>query len=393
MRLHPLLASLDPDPMQRYYRRSRWLAARWENDRIAATCYFTGTTALLSPEDAAVLSALGFWRDAGDLARLFPVRTEAELHGRLEYFHRLRFVRAAGDDPDPREASLAQWESWDPVASQFHLATRDVPYVSREQAGAILTRRQARVAPPPPLKHVDGPAVILPAFARHGAFPETLLARRSWRHFGEQPLTLEQFSNLAGLTYAVQNWAAVDGQQVPLKTSPSGGACHSIEVYWAVRSVAGLAPGLYHYGADTHALTTIDDTWSWERVATYFVGQPWFAGASAIALMTSVFARTQWKYRDPRAYRVILLEAGHLCQTFCLAATWMELAPFCSAALADSEIERDLRIDGCSEAVLYAAGVGARPAGTDWAPYPESGDRPATQAPSHARYPERQQER
>ena len=35
--------------------------------------------------------------------------------------------------------------------------------------------------------------------------------------------------------------------------------------------------------------------------------------------------------------------------------------PFETMALADSRIERDLKIDGVTEAVLYAAGVGTRP--------------------------------
>jgi nitroreductase len=77
--------------------------------------------------------------------------------------------------------------------------------------------------------------------------------------------------------------------------------------------------------------------------------------------MTAVFPRTQWKYEFPRAYRVVLAEAGHLCQSFCLTATWLGLAPFCTMALADSAIERDLRIDGLTESVLCAAGVGLRP--------------------------------
>jgi hypothetical protein len=40
----------------------------------------------------------------------------------------------------------------------------------------------------------------------------------------------------------------------------------------------------------------------------------------------------------------------------------MGLAPFCTAALKDSLIEKDLGIDGISESVLYVAGVGV-PAG------------------------------
>jgi len=315
--------------------------------------------------------------------RLFPAYDEAALGERLQKLHLCQLVEVAGELPDPREQPLESWEAWDPIASHFHLATRDVRYASRELADEILDRRQACVSPPPALKHTHGDSVHLPAFAQGGAFPEVLLTRRSWRCFGARPLTLAELSDLAGLSFAVQSWAQVKDQRLPLKTSPSGGACHSIELYWAVRNVEHVEPGLYHYNADDHVLTRVPGSWSWERIQTYFPGQPWYGGASAIALMTSVFGRVQWKYRHPRAYRVILIEAGHLCQTFCLTATWMGLAPFSSAALADSEIERDLGIDGISEAVLYAAGVAPRPDGAEWAPYPDSTERPAIVPPAH----------
>jgi nitroreductase len=89
-----------------------------------------------------------------------------------------------------------------------------------------------------------------------------------------------------------------------------------------------------------------------------------------------VFERTEWKYPFPRAYRTILLEAGHFAQTFCLLATSLGLAPFCTAALADSVIERDLRVDGVSESVIYACGVGTRPPGVKWAPWPDTAETP-----------------
>jgi len=77
--------------------------------------------------------------------------------------------------------------------------------------------------------------------------------------------------------------------------------------------------------------------------------------------MTAVVERERWKYDSPRAYRAMLLDAGHLCQTFCLVATALDLAPFCSMALADSIVERDAGLDGVREIALYAAGVGGRP--------------------------------
>jgi hypothetical protein len=82
-----------------------------------------------------------------------------------------------------------------------------------------------------------------------------------------------------------------------------------------------------------------------------------------MVFFSAMYERYLWKYTYPRAYRATLVEAGHQCQTFCLVATWLGLAPFCSMALADSRIEGDLGLDGVSEAVIYAAGVGVRPAG------------------------------
>ena len=131
--------------------------------------------------------------------------------------------------------------------------------------------------------------------------------------------------------------------------------------------VEGLASGIYHYQADRHSLALVKPRAIPADIARYLPGQAWYRRAAALFLMTAVFEREQWRYSTPRAYRAVLLDAGHLCQTFCLTASWLKLAPFCSMALADSAIERDLGIDGVSEGVLYAAGIGSRPA-AGWRP-------------------------
>jgi hypothetical protein len=97
------------------------------------------------------------------------------------------------------------------------------------------------------------------------------------------------------------------------------------------------------------------------NVETYLGHQWQFRDAAAVVLLVASVARTNWTYPYARAYRSLLAEAGHVCQTFCLAATWLELAPFCTMALADSAIEKALGIDGVTDAVLYAAGVGVKP--------------------------------
>lgn len=159
-------------------------------------------------------------------------------------------------------------------------------------------------------------------------------------------------------------WGVTEYAHSPLlgkllyKTSPSGGARHPGEVYVMALGVKGLRAGLYHYHPGHHYLKLISRKATPASARLYCGRQNYVKNAAALFLMTAVFGRTMWKYRHARAYRVVLLDAGHLCQTFCLVATWLGLGPFCTAALKDTLIEKDLGINGIDESVLYVAGVG-----------------------------------
>jgi SagB-type dehydrogenase family enzyme len=222
---------------------------------------------------------------------------------------------------------------------------------------------------PPAVKRYRGaPAVALPRPAG-GAFPDLLRSRRTWRRFSStRELTRADLGTLLGLSAGVQAWVAAKPQPLALKTSPSGGARHPIECYLVVRRVRGLRAGVYHYEPERHVLERLRGPVPRARVRSYYPSSPYFGEAPAHLLMTAVFSRQLWRYPYARAYRAALAEAGHVCQTFCLVATWLGLAPFCLMGLADSRIEHDLGIDGITESVLYATGVGHRPKGVSWAP-------------------------
>ncbi len=311
-----------------------------------------------------LLHALEEWRTPAELARTMPGATPAEVRRALIALERRTLVERAGHER-PEERLLDSWDAWSPAAALFHFSTKDAPYVDYDRGERALAR-QGRPQPPPAGSRMTCEARFepLPPARRQGEFPAVLLARRTWRRFARAALARDELSTLLGLTFGVQGWMDLGpGGLAPLKTSPSGGARHSIEAYVLARRVTGLAAGLYHYEAVRHGLERLPPPRVKPRVLTYLPRQPWFDAAPAVVLMTAVFPRVQWRYQHPRAYRVVLAEAGHLCQTFCLTATWLGLAPFCSMALADSAIERDLRVDGIGESVLYAAGVGKRPRG------------------------------
>jgi SagB-type dehydrogenase family enzyme len=132
--------------------------------------------------------------------------------------------------------------------------------------------------------------------------------------------------------------------------------------------VKGLPAGIYHYAADVHRLERIRRGDPTARLRAWMPYSEYFAKAAFTVILTAVLDRQVWRYPYSRAYRAALAEAGHVCQTFCLTATWLNLAPFCLMGLDDAAIEKALGIDGVRETVLYVAGAGTRPRGATWAP-------------------------
>ncbi len=269
---------------------------------------------------------------------------------------------AAGVLVDATTGQAESWAPWDPVAEWYHHATRDVP----------VRKGTPRATPPPsPVRRRSGPRVRLP-WPRTLDMPlaAALAARRTWRRFGRAPLSLDDLATLLGFTFGVQAWADAPGAgRTALKTSPSGGARHSLEAYVCVRRVEGLAAGLYHYRPDTHTLVRLREGCSAADIGRFLPGQPGYRSAAVTCVMASELARVRWRYPHARAYRVVLIEAGHLAQTFALVATALGLAPFTTGALAETAIEDALGLSAATSPVLYACGAGAPPAGVAWAPY------------------------
>lgn len=357
------------------FRRSPFLVCYWDGGRMVFHNYATSRRIAAEPITCDILQFLDRWRSPRDLFRRFPQYDPSSLEAALRDLERSSILeRSNRVARSGAGRAMEQWKDWNPAAGFFHFSTKDYFFeVDPKAADRALFELAKRHPKPPVSKHqARTRQFALPEPRTAGEFPETLLARRTWRQFSRRAIPIGDLGTLLGLTWRVQRWMKVPGiGRFALKTAPSGGAMHPMECYVLVLRVAGLARGLYHYAADVHRLELVRRGARLAEVPRYLPNQGWYDGASAIVFMTAVFTRTQWKYRFPRAYRTVLIEAGHHCQNFCLLATWLGLAPFCTMALADSRIEKALGIDGVTESVLYAAGVGTRPAGMDWAPFPD----------------------
>jgi SagB-type dehydrogenase family enzyme len=344
-------------------RRSRHLISYWQDGQLLVHNYATGRILAVPARTAELLDFFGTWRGIEELVA-WQSLSAREARTVIDRLVDATLLQRSDRRPSAEEGAMSAWEPWNPAAGFFHNATRDVTFVDLIEGSRLHDEKTRGSRPPRPTKRYRGAAVrALPRVSADGELPRVLLARRTWRQFAKHAIALDDLGTLLGLTSGVQHWAFAPGEgELPLKTSPSGGARHPIEVYVCARRVEGIEPGLYHYASDVHCLELVKAQPRRVRVQRYLPTQYWYEGAAALIFFSGVFERCLWKYTYARMYRAVLIEAGHQCQTFCLVATWLGLAPFCSMALADSSIEEDLGLDGISESVLYAAGIGARPA-------------------------------
>jgi SagB-type dehydrogenase family enzyme len=349
-------------------KRSACLVFSFEDEGLRCTNYLTGITVASTPILVAVLNFFHRWRKSEEIKLQLRSYSGGSVRSTLRQLLDHTLLIEKDSDQARREEDVVLWNVWELEARFFHFATKHA-----FRLGAPLpdetkfTRALLRTGPQPELiksyRSADPIALPSPSPSLNSEFPRVLLGRRSCRQFGCGRLSLEHLSVLLWLTWGVTGQLRWPGLgKLILKTSPSGGARHPIEAYcWALR-VTDLPRGIYHYRGDGHYLERLHNGAQSARVVELCARQEWVRDCAAFFVMTGVLRRVMWRYGFSRAYRTVLLEAGHFCQTFCLVATWLGLAPFCTTALVDQEIEADLGLDGSSESVLYAAGVGVKPA-------------------------------
>ena len=207
----------------------------------------------------------------------------------------------------------------------------------------------------------------LPAVTHEDELHRLLHLRRTTRSFdSSRPVTKLELATLLHSVWGAHASAPLaHGDLAIRKTSPSGGGLHPVEVYPFVRNVEVVEPGIYHYRSGDHELVrlrALDGDACLELLERATAGQWYFADADVAFVMTARFARSFWKYRrHAKILRAILLDAGHLSQTFYLLCTQLGLGPYITAAVDDSELERALELDPLFEAPVAVCGCGRAP--------------------------------
>jgi len=288
----------------------RWLTRRQHAQTTAAA---EPTRETPPPRRRTLLVALGV---AVTSAAAFVLGLR---HGRSEL--RVAWPQSAG-------AGSATPGATDPgmaFVERFHA------FSSTSRAGVVLRA--------PSLDWGDAP----PPFKSYSGAPLTLPAPR-----GATPARFD----VGALGAALWHTAGITARRGPiaLRASPSSGALFSTELYVAVRTVPGLAPGWWHYDALHHALHRLSDASSGGD-ALGSPGDDLLQDAAAVVLASAVFRRTGHKYRD-RTYRYVLADLGHALENLRVAAGALGVQALLLPRFDEAPAAAVLRLDSTEEGVL-----------------------------------------
>lgn len=364
---------------------------------VSRLCWFAHAPHLSAPVEveaahAPLLGALGAvdWIERDGLDARFGVEAVDALLAAGLLLARTDAGEATLLDADFRA------QGWHPPAAVAHMAGRwegiDGPQGMAEQdvdSNEGLLRNHG--LPPPHAVASANPDVdiALPRIARD-EFDHLLDTRATCRNYDADAFVpLETFSQLMARVFGARGIGhPAPGFDVYKRTSPSGGSLHPTECYLIVQRVEGIAPGLYRYRIDTHALepvspriaapqpgdlgtqslvATAPHAWNADELRAFariaVAGQEFFADAPVLCILAPRFHRNFWKYRNhAKAYRVCVLDVGHLSQTLQLCATQAGLGPFVTGAINEVDIERAFGMTGYAQSPLVVCGFGKRAA-------------------------------
>jgi len=248
-------------------------------------------------------------------------------------------------------------------SADYHVLSFDYPCVDYSEGSGFLTDQdrmrayQAREADTDRFKldYLDRPEIKL-------AGPTAELPSRSAREVWCEPLRPvpihgDALSTVISLSFGATGTVIPRTGSAPLlrRSSPSGGARNPSEGYVVVRDVPGLPRGWYHVTMRPFGLRLLEgppmDDEGLLRLFPETI-ERFPLDAKALIVITSVFERNMYRYREPRTFRTVHMDAGHIASAVRISARSQGLSVgtyYCDMA---TKIEDALDIDGLREGYM-----------------------------------------
>ncbi|NJP45305.1 SagB family peptide dehydrogenase [Actinacidiphila epipremni] len=250
-----------------------------------------------------------------------------------------------------------------------YVVFRGEDQMADESIGPVLGRQQlpgagTTVALPAPGTRPQGPGLA-----------EVLLARRSTHGRYQGSFTLDELSTLlyyaAGTASDMKKPGTTTSYRV--RTYPSGGANYPIRLAMYCHAVEGVERGTYLYDPEAHALELLSpgdispqllqtSPWLDPRVPAPKATGKLEAAQCPLWLFPVADLTHQRLSYGLRAYRLVLVECGHMAQNLSLVATWMGRSCIGISGYMDDAVNQLLGVDGVNSSVMYVYLVGDVPA-------------------------------
>lgn len=305
-----------------------------------------------------LLSRMKEWTEFEDLQKDLSDFEPAEIEGILGDLVSVGALIEEGSPDAGKEQQYAKAWGWGLPTALMHFSVQDNPFITVAQA-EDLQREKASSVGLVELHRANGDAALKLPDPMGGKDLIRLMARRrTVRRALSVPVKLEQVSDCLFSGLGITGWIRNCVGMLPLSMTPSGGGRNPYEAYVFARNVEGLDRGVYHYSALGHSLERVADLGD-DDITSLIGGQEWGDDKPCMILLCAHMERTMWKYEDPNAYRVILIEAGHIGQNIMLVATQNGLTACPTAALDHTRAKAILGLKEITQAPIYALTLSA----------------------------------
>ena len=184
-----------------------------------------------------------------------------------------------------------------------------------------------------------------------GELHRALLDRETCRLYSGEGLGLEEVSYLLKMTQGVR--AIREDNRTLKRYVPSASGRHSFESYIIANRIEGLERAVYRYLPLDHQLLLVRREEDLEASLVEAVnGQSFAAQADLILVWAAKPARMEWRFGS-QAYKMILLDGGHIGQNMYLAAEGLGLGACVLADYDQEKLDRLIGVDGEDEISTY----------------------------------------
>ncbi|OGN89252.1 MAG: hypothetical protein A2158_00125, partial [Chloroflexi bacterium RBG_13_46_14] len=175
-----------------------------------------------------------------------------------------------------------------------------------------------------------------PRYDSEVSLEESLLNRRSTRSYSDEPLTLQEVSQLL---WAAQGITDDAGH----RTAPSAVALYPLSIYVVTGNVPEIMDGVYIYKPEEHSIKRIIDGDIRKELAEAAMGQASIRQGAVSFIVTVDYGIVMSRFGD-KGERFGTLEAGHAAQNLCLQATALDLGLVTAGAINDDKVAEVLNL-------------------------------------------------